>query len=118
MAKQFTTIEIIKLLNEGKDCVFYNSRGWRNLAREIKRSHNNECQLCKKRGKVSPAHTVHHVKHLRERPDLAYSRLYEDENGNKQVQLLSVCFTCHELIHGRLTKAEPKRKQFINQERW
>jgi hypothetical protein len=118
MAKRFSTADLIKLLGAGQDYMFYNSRGWRNLANEIKREQNNECQLCKARGRVGMAQIVHHVKHLRERPDLAYSRYFTDESGLRQRQLLAVCFLCHEEVHGITTMKEKTYKRYSNEERW
>jgi len=49
------------------------------------------CEICKKEGRLTPAEVVHHIKSVKERPDL---RL-EQEN------LQALCFDCHEKVHGR-----------------
>lgn len=116
-ARKFKPEEILKLIAENRLDLFYNSRFWRRLAHEVMREQNNECQLCKARGRYAPAKIVHHVKHLKDRPDLAYSRYYVDEQGNKQRQLLALCFACHEKAHGRVFKGNTgKRKGYTNEE--
>lgn len=78
-----TVEQIKKLIEDNRLDIFYNSKYWRRFSHEVKREQNNECQICKSRGKYLPAKILHHVKHLKERPDLAYSRYYTDENGVK-----------------------------------
>lgn len=45
--------------------------------------------MCKKRGLFRKATIVHHIKHLKDRPDLAL-----DENN-----LISLCGSCHDIVH-------------------
>lgn len=118
-AKRFTSEEICKLIADDRLNLFYNSRSWRRLAHDVMRSQNNECQLCRARGRYSPARIVHHVKHLRERPDLAYSRYYDDEQGMRHRQLLALCFACHEREHGRVFKGNIGiHKGYTNEEKF
>ena len=118
-AKKFTSDEITRLIADDRLDLFYNSRYWRRLSHDVMLSQNNECQLCKARGRYSPARIVHHVKRLKDRPDLAYSRYYVDENGIKQRQLLALCFACHENEHGRVFKGNAgKRKGYTNEEKF
>lgn len=85
---------------------FYSSAAWIHKRAEILRRDNYECQECKKRIAVAArdgvqlrgrdcwihrAVTVHHIKHLREFPELAL-----DENN-----LESVCVDCHNRLHNR-----------------
>jgi 5-methylcytosine-specific restriction enzyme A len=51
------------------------------------------CQECKRYGKNIEATTVHHINPLLERPDL---RLVTKN-------LLSLCGTCHDKMHDRIT---------------
>lgn len=114
-----TVEQIKKLIEDNRLDIFYNSKFWRRFSRKVKQEQNNECQICKSRGKYSPAKILHHVKHLKERPDLAYSRYYTDENGAKHRQLLAVCFSCHEELHGRTFKVGTRpRKGYTNEEKF
>lgn len=104
-----TTEEIIKLINVGKIKKFYKCRDWKCKRREILRRDNYECQKCKKRGEFAKATTVHHIKHLDKRPDLALV----DEN------LESLCGVCHNIEHPeKLKKPEVERRERITEERW
>lgn len=94
---------------------FYNDRYWRNLSHTIIAEHNNECYICKQKKKYSRAVIVHHVSHLKKRPDLAYSRTFRDSDG-EHIQLMPLCFDCHEAIHER--GIYTKTKRFTNTERW
>lgn len=110
-----TTEYIKKLIADNRTDIFYNSRTWRRKTKEIKAAQHNECQICKARGRVAPADIVHHVKHLRQFPELALKDYYIDEHGQRQRQLLCVCFNCHEKLHGRLGR---KKQKFSNIEQW
>jgi 5-methylcytosine-specific restriction endonuclease McrA len=60
---------------------------------------------------------VHHVNELRDRPDLALSRWYTDDKGQRQPNLVPLCKTCHNIVHEKLIKWAKKDK-FTNEERW
>lgn len=105
----FTTEEIKKLIAIDRTDKFYNDYYWRKLSHEIKREYHNECFKCRERGKYSKSLIVHHVKHLRTHPELAYSRMYE---GN--IQLMPLCLECHNEVHGRIYNSSA----FTNEERW
>ena len=81
-----TLKEIVRLVKEGK---FYKSSAWEKKRLEILERDNYECQRCKEKGGFSPATCVHHIKHLKDRPDLAL----DDDN------LVSLCDACHNLEH-------------------
>ena len=70
---------------------FYKSGQWQRTRSLIIARDNNECQNCKKFGKVKRGNTVHHIKPLDLYPDLAL----DEEN------LITLCNTCHERIHDR-----------------
>ena len=113
-----TAVQLIKLqalIEAGNADSFYHWKDWENLRLEVLRLDNYECQLCKAKGRYRRAIIVHHVKHLKDRPDLALS-IYD--NGERQ--LISVCKQCHEeehperMIQYRYTrKSEP-----VTEERW
>jgi 5-methylcytosine-specific restriction protein A len=65
-----------------------------------------ECQMCKELGRVGKGEAVHHIKHLKDRPDLGLT----DSN------LVTLCLTHHNLAHPE--KFKHKKKIPINEERW
>jgi len=76
---------------------------WRVPRAEVLHDQHNECQLCKGNGLVETATTVHHIKHLRQHPELALTKS----------NLMAVCKECHYKIHHNLIV-----KQQLNVERW
>ena len=97
--------KLLQAIKSGREDIFYNSRTWRKKRKQILERDNRECQMCKKEGKVSKADTVHHIKKLKDYPELGMT----DEN------LISVCFNCHNILHERFGEQEPR----INiPERW
>lgn len=109
---RYTAEQIKTLIKSNRLDIFYNSYEWRKLSAEIKALHNNECCICRQKGKYSKAVIVHHVKHIRQYPELAYSRTYTDSDGVSHEQLVPVCILCHNTIHGY------NRSSHINKERW
>ena len=107
-------MDYIQWILDGREDKFYNSRPWRKLRLKALERDHNECQLCKKNPEVNKivlANTVHHIKEVKDRPDLAMDL----DN------LVSLCRNCHEEIHERLSKANEARQKtskFINEERW
>lgn len=94
---------------------FYHWGAWEALRQEVLRLDHYECQICKARGRYRRAEIVHHVKHLKDRPDLALS-IYD--RGERQ--LISLCRQCHEEEHPeRMTRYQyAKRGKPITEERW
>ena len=74
-----------------------------------------ECQICKSRGKFARGTIVHHVRHLRERPDLALS-IYDPDTGARQ--LITVCKSCHEEEHPEALRKAQAAREPITEERW
>lgn len=68
----------------GYDTAWEKARSW-----QLKRF--PLCQDCQDQGIIGPANVVHHIESVEDRPDL---RL-DPEN------LRSLCFSCHEIFHGR-----------------
>lgn len=85
---------------------FYKSYEWRTLALDIIKNAHGECAMCKAEHRLTKATTAHHIKYLRDAPELAYERS----------NLMPLCHDCHEKIHGRGIYAEPKG--FTHDERW
>lgn len=97
--------------------VFYQTDDWKELRRDVLKAFHYECQECLKEGKYTRAHCVHHVNELRNRPDLAMSRVFTDHEGNAQPQLLPLCDSCHNKVHDKLGEYQ-RQDKFINEERW
>lgn len=96
---------------------FYNSSLWRHKREEVLHLDHNECQLCKQRGIITKAQTVHHIIHLRDNPSLALS-IYNNNNR----QLISLCNDCHNKVHPekniKFKLKSEKEKDLITEERW
>lgn len=111
-----TVQEIAALIAAGREHEFYTGAEWKRTAAMVRQYDRDECQLCKQRGRYRRGEIVHHVKHLKARPDLALS-LTEPETGARQ--LITVCKRCHEEQHPEaLAKPKPPKWQEITQERW
>ena len=105
-----------KLYNEilkGNTHYFYTSRTWRRKRKLIIDRDKNECQICKREGRVTVGTKeepliVHHIKELKEHPELALM----------DINLLTVCDSCHEVVchPNRLENIE--RVKVMNEERW
>lgn len=113
----YTTEQIKSLIASGNEHDFYNDYYWRKLSHEIIREQHSECQMCKSRGRYGRGVITHHVNHLKDRPDLAYSRFYTAPDGSRQRNLIAVCRDCHRDLHpdelGNLCS-----KKFQNDEMW
>ena len=83
--------EVENLKRTGDKRKFYDSPGWRRVRREALTRDRNACICCKDKGKYTRANTVHHVKEIKDVPDLALTL----------ANLQSVCHACHESIHDR-----------------
>lgn len=97
---------------------FYRSGVWRSKRRQVLEDAHWECEDCKANSPAvyTRATVVHHVLHLVDRPDLALSDWYVDEDGERHRQLVPLCRECHERRHGRsrgCTKSAP-----LTEERW
>lgn len=110
-----TTEQIKELIRTGRTAEFYHDKAWEKLSKRI-RKEQTECWFCKQHGKVGPADLVHHRYELKQYPEYAYARYYTDALGTRHINLVAVCFACHEEQHGRGYAAE--RKHYTNAERW
>lgn len=109
---------IRQLIRDNKVEQFYQTEDWKELRGEVLEDFHNECQECLKRGKVTTAELcVHHVNEVRVRPELALSKYYVDEKGQRQPNLVPLCKICHNLVHDKLGEWQRKDK-FTNEERW
>lgn len=105
---------LLTLLSEGKENLWYNTAPWKPRRADVLRMDKHECQLCKSKGKYKRATIVHHVKHLKDRPDLALS-IWDPDTGERQ--LISVCKDCHEQLHPESQKKFTPNSS-VTVERW
>lgn len=78
----------------------YHSAKWRRKSASIMRRDGFMCVQCKRYGRCRPAVVVHHIKHVDEYPELAYT----DSN------LVSLCAACHNKAHPE--KAQNLRRRY------
>lgn len=107
--------ELVSLLAAGHEYKFYSWPEWRALRPEVLRLDNNECQVCKAAGRFRRGYIVHHVKHLRQRPDLALS-VFDPDTGQRQLETL--CKQCHEQEHPESQRKFQPKALPITAERW
>lgn len=108
---------IKELLSQGNIDPFYKSKYWINIRKEVLEEQKEECQECRKLGKVTKANIVHHVQFVHKYPELALSKFYT-YNGKQYRNLICVCADCHNKLHPEKQKNKFKNKKFINKERW
>ena len=107
--------QLRKLIASGQEAQFYSWTEWLALRPDVLRLDQGECQRCKQRGRHRTAKIVHHVKHLRDRPDLALS-IWDPETGERQ--LVSVCKRCHEELHPESQRPFRRTHAPVTEERW
>lgn len=78
------------------------------LQRQVKKAVKEKISLSGEDKKIRKAIEVHHIKELREHPELSLT----DEN------LISLCTQCHNIRHGRNPKRFVRRKKLVNEEKW
>lgn len=105
---------IKRLMDSPRQVKFYQSPEWVRMRRHVLERHNNECEICRSRGKYAKATMVHHVWHVTKHPELSLSEYYYS-GGKAHAQLLALCHPCHEAVHQHrhAKKCEP-----ITPERW
>lgn len=86
---------------------FYVTAAWKQLRRERLAKDNYLCQRCLKRKRIVPATTVHHIKPVKDYPELA---LVIDN-------LISLCNTCHGQVEDRYKKWRERREDNKRQRR-
>ena len=101
----------------------YNSKQWKRKRLDILKRDKYECQDCVERlkaaalegirltgddAKIRSAVEVHHIKELKEYPELAS----DDDN------LIGLCTQCHNLRHGRNVKRKSRKKKLVSVEWW
>lgn len=104
-----------QLIQEGREDRFYWWPEWQRLRPDVLKLDRYECQRCKARGRYAPAVIVHHVQHLRDRPDLALS-VWDPDTGERQ--LVSLCKRCHEAEHPEALRTPAPAAPPVTPERW
>lgn len=91
---------------------FYKTTIWKKLRQKVLEKNNYDCQHCKSKGEANKANTVHHVKHLKQHPELAL----DEEN------LIAVCKECHNELHPEkhysFISYRSYKDKYLNEERW
>lgn len=105
--------QLLQLIAQGQEYKFYSWTEWRHLRLEVLKLDRWECQKCKRRGRYRRASVVHHIKHLRQRPDLALS-VWDGEAR----QLESLCKRCHEEEHPESQRQFSPPCAPVTEERW
>lgn len=105
--------QLVRLIQAGREAQFYSWSEWEHLRLEVLKLDRWECQHCKRRGRYRRAVLVHHVKHLKVRPDLALS-VWDGEER----QLVSLCKRCHEEEHPESQRPFVRQKALVTEERW
>ena len=72
-------------------------------------------RCAKQKADTAKATIVHHVKHLKDRPDLALS-IIDPDTGERQ--LITVCKRCHEELHPESQQQTISKEKFETEERW
>lgn len=94
---------------------FYCRKEWLEIRKKVLKLDHYECQKCKNRGKYKKAVLVHHINHLKDKPNLALE-IY-DNAGNRN--LISLCQSCHEEEHPEERHKLCKNNEgYTNDERW
>ena len=106
--------ELVSLIAAGQEARFYDWPEWDAVRADVLRLDRGECQRCRLvRNRYRRAALVHHVKHLKDRPDLALS-IWDD----RERQLVSLCRACHEEEHPERQWRKVIHKDYVTQERW
>lgn len=96
MISDIQLAKLRELIDCGKQDNFYALACWKNIAEQVKRLDNYECQRCKAKGHYASGEIVHHVKHLVDAPELALS-IWNPQTGERQ--LVTLCRECHRREH-------------------
>lgn len=113
----YTTEQIKKMIAKDDVHKFYNDYYWRKISHEIISEQHGECQICKSSGRYGKGVITHHVNHLRDNPELAYSRYYIAADGSRKRNLIAVCKRCHEALHHR-GQYKKINQRYKNEEQW
>lgn len=74
---------------------FYGSVQWKRCRESYKKSVGNLCEECYKKGMITPATEVHHIKKLTD------SNVNDPNVSLNYVNLMALCERCHDKKHRR-----------------
>ena len=97
------TLWINNLTKANRIVLFYKNKRWKHLRREVLSDQHGECQMCKDKGLFEPATMVHHIKYVKDHPELALTKS----------NLMALCDECHYLEHHTI-----EQKKQLNEEKW
>ena len=86
---------------------FYHSKEWKKLRRKALERDNYLCIECKKKGIITPANTVHHIKPLR----------IDDSRALQLSNLETVCGACHNKLHRERSQTLKKKNANIKNQK-
>lgn len=108
--------QLTRLIAEGRERSFYDWPEWATVRADVFALDRWECSRCREvHRRYRKAALVHHVQHLKERPDLALS-LTDPDTGARQ--LVSLCRACHEEVHPERQWQKVFKREFVTAERW
>lgn len=110
---------IRELMREHRLYLFYKSPEWKALRAQVLNEQHHECEDCRAKSpaEVTPAVTVHHIKEVKQFPELALSYYYRDSAGQPHCNLVALCDSCHNERHGRFHGGIRTKPQ-VTEERW
>lgn len=112
----FRLAQLTRMISEGREAGFYDWPEWDRVRGDALRLDRWECARCREvYRRYRRAALVHHVQHLKQRPDLALS-LHDPDTGERQ--LVSVCRPCHEELHPERQWQKVVRRECVTAERW
>lgn len=96
---------------------FYKWRRWLYVRSKVLALDRYECQRCRSiYHRYRKADTVHHVNHLKDRPDISLEIWVDDPMTHTQKRnLVSLCHDCHEEVHNYRKKGSGET---LTPERW
>lgn len=118
MISQRRLKQLVLLIASGREDEFYSWPEWRGPEGQraaVLKLDRYECQHCKAKGRYRKGYIVHHVKHLRDRPDLALS-VWDEDTGERQ--LVTLCKPCHEEEHPESLRPLQSISEPVTAERW
>ena len=108
--------QLVALIYSENEAKFYDWPEWKHARCDVLTLDRNECQRCRDvKRRYRKAVLVHHVKHLKDRPDLALS-VFDLATGERQ--LVSLCRGCHEEVHPERQWRKVTKRDYVTEERW
>ena len=120
MTKQELINWITELTDKDEIWKFYKCREWVELKNKVLQECHYECQMCRSKGKIKKAQTVHHLHYVKDYPQYALSQYILDEDNKRVNNLMALCNSCHNHVHydDKIGKKNNANKEDISPERW